>query len=98
MPSNSDVPDYDGFSLEAGRAMVTWSRSMMENREVELKLEGDPGGIDALAHASILGARCTKCSCDGKFADHDGLLVARDLACHVALTVPSPIMPLAWRA
>ena len=47
---------------------------MMENREVELKPEGDLGGIDALALASILGARCTKCSDDGKFADHDGLL------------------------
>lgn len=28
---------------------------MMANREVELKLETDPAGIDALAHASILG-------------------------------------------
>ena len=69
----------------------------MQNRKVELKVEGDPGGIGALVRASILGARCTKCTDDGKFADHDGLLVARDLACHSALTVPSPIIPQAWR-
>jgi triphosphatase len=40
--------------MDAGRATFTRSWNMMENREVELKLETDLAGIDVLAHASIL--------------------------------------------
>jgi hypothetical protein len=39
-------------SLEAGRATFIRNWSMMENREVELKLKTDPDGIDVLAHAA----------------------------------------------
>jgi hypothetical protein len=43
------------FSLQSEHAKFTWSFSQTESRKVDLKLEGDPAGIDVLDYASILG-------------------------------------------